>query len=216
GTAKFDLTMSVTRRGGRLVARLEYSLDLFTAETAGRIGERFRTVLAAAVAEPSTAVAALPVLTDGERHQVLVDWNATGGEPARDALVHELVAAQAARTPGAVAVVSADGSHELTYRELDERAERLAGVLRGRGVGPDVPGGAAVVHGRGLGHLGGAQRRCARPAGGPAAGDGGDVGRRRSGGPGRRPDRRRPGRRGQPRVRHLHLRLHRAAQGRDA
>jgi natural product biosynthesis luciferase-like monooxygenase protein len=158
GTAKFDLTMSITRHGERLSARLEYSLDLFDECTARRIAERFRTVVEAAVAQPSATIAALPVLTDDERREVLVDWSgvaaggvAAGGVPAGsvpavgvpadarpDALVHELIAAQVARTPDTVAVVGADGSRELTYRELDERAELLADRLRGLGVGPDV------------------------------------------------------------------------------
>jgi len=138
GTAKFDLTLAVTRHGGRLGARLEYSLDLFEARTAELIGERFTTVLAAAAARPDTRIAALPVLSDSERQQVMVRWNPVGPDGAPDALVHGLIAAQAARTPDAVAVVSADATRELTYRELEDRAERLAARLRASGVGPDV------------------------------------------------------------------------------
>jgi natural product biosynthesis luciferase-like monooxygenase protein len=146
GTAKFDLTMSLVRSGGRahsgrLAARLEYSLDLFDDSTARRLADRFRTVLAATVADPDRRLGSLPVLPDPERRQVLVDWNTaaeTGAEHPPPRPVPELIAAQVARTPDAVALVSADGSEELTYRELDERAEALSGRLRKVGVGPDT------------------------------------------------------------------------------
>jgi natural product biosynthesis luciferase-like monooxygenase protein len=144
-TAKFDLTLSITRQGSRLSARLEYSLDLFEDATAQLIGERFGVVLAAALAKPAATVSTLPVLTAAERRQVLVDWNNPHVDPhPGDSLVHAQIAAQAARTPDAVAVVSADGSRELTYQELERQAERLAVRLRALQVGPDVPVGVCL------------------------------------------------------------------------
>ena len=82
-------------------------------------------------------VLALPLMDAAEHRQVLVDWNATAAPVPEPACVHELFAAQAARTPHAVAVAAGDAT--LTYGELDRRASQLARYLRGLGVGPEVP-----------------------------------------------------------------------------
>ncbi|WP_327344227.1 MupA/Atu3671 family FMN-dependent luciferase-like monooxygenase [Streptomyces europaeiscabiei] len=139
-TAKFDVTLSLTRVGDRLSARLEYSTDLFEEDTARSIGDQFGAVLAAAVAAPDTPLRHLPVLSPDETRQVLTDWNPPA-EPVPDVLVHELIAQQAARTPDAPALLGADQQpHEaITYRELDRRAEALAVRLRAYGLAPDVP-----------------------------------------------------------------------------
>nr|WP_307734556.1 amino acid adenylation domain-containing protein [Xanthomonas albilineans] len=92
--------------------------------------------LADALADvPETAVHALDVLPDAERHQVLTEWNATAADYPRDACVHELFEAQVVRDPSAIAVVQ--GEVSLTYAELNARANRLAHYLRGLGVRPD-------------------------------------------------------------------------------
>ncbi|MFI1163597.1 MupA/Atu3671 family FMN-dependent luciferase-like monooxygenase [Streptomyces sp. NPDC020801] len=139
-TAKFDVTLSLTRTGDRLSARLEYSTDLFEGDTARSIGDQFGAVLAAAVAAPDTPLRHLPVLSPDETRHVLTDWNPPA-EPVPDVLVHELIARQAARTPAAPALLGADQQpHEaITYRELDRRAEALAARLRAYGLAPDVP-----------------------------------------------------------------------------
>jgi non-ribosomal peptide synthetase component F len=84
---------------------------------------------------PGTPAQCIEVLPESERHQLLVTWNATDADYPRDRCIHELFEAQAARTPEAVAVAFED--HELTYGELNVRANRLAHHLRGLGVGPD-------------------------------------------------------------------------------
>ncbi|EWC62838.1 Non-ribosomal peptide synthetase [Actinokineospora spheciospongiae] len=139
-TAKFDLTLSMTNSADRLGFRLEYCTDLFTEDTAHQLGEHFQTLLAAAVADPEQPVGRLPVLTEVDLDRVLVDWNPTGA-PIGDELVHELIAAQAARTPDAPALLGADQAptDALTYRQVDERAEALAARLRAHSVGPNVP-----------------------------------------------------------------------------
>jgi len=121
--AKFDLTLSVTEAPGGLRAHVEYNTDLFDTATIERLTGHFRTLLEGVVAEPNRPLSALPLLTDVERRQLLVDWNDTRTDYPRDACIHALFAAQAARTPDAVAVVYED--HQLTYRELDERANQL-------------------------------------------------------------------------------------------
>ncbi len=137
GTAKFDFSLGFRKTAeGRLMAEAEYALDLFEPATARRLLERLTGLLAGAVARPATAAADLPLLTAGERRQVLVDWNPGPTRYPREATLHELFAAKAAQTPDAVAVVAAGG--EVTYAELDRRAGLLAARLRALGVGPDV------------------------------------------------------------------------------
>ncbi|MEH1013141.1 MupA/Atu3671 family FMN-dependent luciferase-like monooxygenase [Micromonospora sp. CPCC 206060] len=151
-TAKFDLTLSLTRRGPDLTGRLEYSSDLFDPDSAERMAARFRQVLTSALARPDTPVGQLDVLTPDERHQLLTEWTATGVDRHSDVLVHDLIAAQTRRTPDRVAVRDAGPGVRpgLTYRELDERAERFAATLRGHGVGADVPVGVLLHRGTDL------------------------------------------------------------------
>src|SRR5262249_42932906 len=78
----------------------------------------------------------LPLLTESERHQLLVEWNDTATDYPQDRCIHQLFEEQVTRTPYAVAVVFAD--ERLSYRELDERANQLARHLRGLGVGPEA------------------------------------------------------------------------------
>lgn len=94
------------------------------------------SVLLAATGEDETLVAKLPLLTDVERRRILHEWNATGTPYRADATMHQLFEEQVDRTPDAVALVF-EGL-ELTYRELDQRANRVAHVLRQHGVGPDA------------------------------------------------------------------------------
>ncbi len=100
-----------------------------------RLPAHVRVLLEAARAEPDTSVDRLPVLTADELATVLVEWNATRADYPH-ACLHELFAAQAARTPEAIAVEA--GEERLTYAELDGRANQLAHRLRGLGVGPEV------------------------------------------------------------------------------
>jgi len=136
GTAKVDLTLYVVEtEDGGLRGLLEYNTDLFEEATIARMAEHFRTLLEGIAADPDRRLSALPLLTEVERRQLLVDWNSTVA-PLPEATLPALVAAQAARTPDAVAVVCAD--EELTYAALEGRADRLARRLRELGVGPDV------------------------------------------------------------------------------
>jgi amino acid adenylation domain-containing protein/non-ribosomal peptide synthase protein (TIGR01720 family) len=136
GTAKFDLFFNIVPApSGGAYGRLEYATELFDHSTAENLVDRYVRVLRQVVADPATRLGAVDVLTGAER-DLLARVNDTTA-PVRSATVPELVAAQAARTPDATAVVS--GSTTLTYAELDNRAGRLAAVLRDHGVGPDVP-----------------------------------------------------------------------------
>ncbi|MGH7722417.1 MAG: non-ribosomal peptide synthetase [Candidatus Dormibacteria bacterium] len=135
GHAKLDLHIELDERPeGHVAGRLIYNSDLFTVETARRAAGHWHTLLESIAAEPGRRISELSLLTQQERHRVLVEWNSTSLDHPRDACVHDLVAAQVARTPDAVAVVF--GDERLTFSELDERAGRLAERLRRSGVGP--------------------------------------------------------------------------------
>ncbi|WP_344368719.1 non-ribosomal peptide synthetase, partial [Streptomyces indiaensis] len=132
--ALFDLTIEFQEDEGGLRALVEYSTDLFDAPTVARFGEHLNTLLAGAVADPDRAVSALPILAPGERERLVHDWAVTPGTAPWEGTIHDQVSARAAATPDAVAV-SCAGEH-LTYRELDEAANRLAHHLVSLGAGP--------------------------------------------------------------------------------
>ena len=134
-SAKFDLTLLMEEGDGGLTGVWEYNTDLFDAATVARMATHFLTLLEGIVAEPEQRIAQLPLLTADERHLLLEEWNRTTVATPQGC-VHELFAEQVARTPDAVAVVFED--QQLTYAELNDRANQLAHYLRGRGVGPDV------------------------------------------------------------------------------
>ncbi|HXE47800.1 MAG TPA: AMP-binding protein, partial [Ramlibacter sp.] len=134
GTAKFELTLFVTAAGEGLRVTAEYNTDLFAEQSMERLLGHYGRLLAAAVADASQPVAQLCWLSAAEREQLLVQWNETrrgyGGE-----LLPEMFAAQVRRTPASVALVSQ--GRQLSYAELDGRANQLAQLLRERGVGPE-------------------------------------------------------------------------------
>ena len=136
GVAKFDLSLYLTDAPGGLLGALEHNTDLFDAGTAERLVSRFIALVEGAVAEPGRPVGELPLLLPAELEQLRTGWNGTAEPFPADLCVHELVAAQAAQTPEAVAV-SFEGER-LFYRELEERASRLADQLVALGVGPEV------------------------------------------------------------------------------
>ncbi|HEY1380035.1 MAG TPA: condensation domain-containing protein, partial [Gemmataceae bacterium] len=135
GTSKFDLTLTMVEEAEGLTATVEYSTDLFEEATIGRLLDHYQALLEAVVADPDLKLSRLPLLTAAEREQ-LAAWNRTAADYPTGECIHELFAAQAARTPDAAAVVC--GDRRLTYRELNVRANRLAHFLRGLGVGPEV------------------------------------------------------------------------------
>jgi amino acid adenylation domain-containing protein len=133
--AKVDLTLAIAETAGGLAGRLDYNLDLFDGPTIARLAEHWMTLLEAVAAAPEAPLADLPLLSAAERHQLLAEWG-SGAAISRPATTEGLIAAQAARTPDAPALISPEGS--VTYRELVDRAGRLASFLRSSGVGPDV------------------------------------------------------------------------------
>jgi amino acid adenylation domain-containing protein len=133
GTAKFDLTLVLVEEGRELRMLLEYRTDLFDQDAMDRLLGHYRTLLEGAVADPGRRLAELPLLTEGERHQLLIDWNRTEAAYPSGRRIHELFEEQVRRAPDAVAVAS--GGRRLSYGELNERANRLAHHLHSLSVG---------------------------------------------------------------------------------
>jgi amino acid adenylation domain-containing protein len=140
--ANFDLTLGVLGGARGLPVVLDYNVELFDGATAERLLGHLQELLAAAVARPDLAVSRLALLTAAERHQLLAEWQGEPIELPRGATLHGLFAAQAARTPGNVAV--AGEGEEITYADLARRASALARRLRALGVGPDRVVGLSV------------------------------------------------------------------------
>ncbi|HSF40168.1 MAG TPA: amino acid adenylation domain-containing protein [Thermoanaerobaculia bacterium] len=146
--ALFDLTLSMAELPAGLGAALEYASDLFDRSTALRLLRGLEALLRDLARNPEHRISGAPLLAEAERWQLLAEWNDTApaGEPP--ALLHELFEAQARRTPEAVALrwpgEVAGEEAELTYRELDLRADRLAARLRSEGAGPEVRVGVAL------------------------------------------------------------------------
>jgi amino acid adenylation domain-containing protein len=136
-TTKFDLTVAATETPEGLSVSVEYNTDLLNDDTIARLLEHYRILLEGAVADPARRISDLPLLNETERRLLLSAWNDTRTEYPRDKCVHELFEAQVERSPDAIALVVEDA--QLTYRELNRRANQLAGYLGKLGVGPGTP-----------------------------------------------------------------------------
>ncbi|MEO7020167.1 MAG: amino acid adenylation domain-containing protein [Ktedonobacteraceae bacterium] len=134
--AKCDLTLYVLEKGHSLDVKVEYSTDLFDADTLERLLGHYQQVLASIVAEPTQRIATLPILSTAQRQQILVEWNQTEVAYPENLCIHALFEEQAKRTPEALAVVYEE--LQITYQELDQRANQLAQHLHHLGVGPEV------------------------------------------------------------------------------
>ncbi|MCW5315485.1 amino acid adenylation domain-containing protein [Nostoc sp. KVJ3] len=140
--AKFDLTLSMQNTATGLVSMWQYNADLFDASTIERMSGHFVTLLEGIVANPIQQISQLPLLTAIEQQQLLVEWNNTQSNYPQDKCIHQLFEEQVARTPDAVAVVFE--YEQLTYRQLNYRANQLAHYLQSLGVKPDVLVGICV------------------------------------------------------------------------
>jgi amino acid adenylation domain-containing protein/non-ribosomal peptide synthase protein (TIGR01720 family) len=140
--AKFDLRIDMLLSPRDLRGFVEYSSDLFDASTIARLTANFLTLLEAIAANPDERISRLQLIAPSERQRLLVEWNDTRSDYPREC-VHDLFAAQVQRSPDAPAVSFA--GVRLTYRELNEQANRLARELHARGVGPEVPVGTFLA-----------------------------------------------------------------------
>ncbi|MBZ4398088.1 amino acid adenylation domain-containing protein [Myxococcus sp. AS-1-15] len=135
-TSRFDLDLFVEDHGDRLTVRFVFNRGLFDQGTVQHYADCFQQLLRGLLTEPQRPVGELPLLPADARERILRQWNDTRGEGADGPCLHALFEARAARTPDACALVM--GDWELTYGELDQRADRLAAALQALGVGPET------------------------------------------------------------------------------
>jgi len=135
-TAKFDLTLTLVDGEEGLVGSWQYNTDLFERATIRRLLAHHQRLLEAVVEQPDHPVSRLPLLTEAERHELVVKWNETKQEPLAGQSLHELFEGQVARSPDGLAV--AFEAAQITYAELNRRANQLAHHLRELGVGQGV------------------------------------------------------------------------------
>ncbi|MFP3493448.1 non-ribosomal peptide synthetase [Pseudomonas sp. SIMBA_059] len=139
---KFDLNLEVTDLDQRLGCCLTYSTDLFDEPRIARMAEHWRNLLEALIGDPQQRLSELPLLSAAEQRALQHSLGVAAGEHRLDQCLHTLFSQQAAKRGDAPALTFAGVT--LSYRELDERANRLAWMLRERGVGPQVRVGLAL------------------------------------------------------------------------
>ena len=142
GTAKFELRFNLSETEQGIKGLVEYSTDLFDTNTISRMVEHFLTLVEGIVASPQQRLSDLSLLIETERHQLVLEWNDTQADYPTDTCIHQFFEAQVERTPDAVAVVFED--QQLTYWELNSKANQLAHYLQKLGVGPEVLVGICV------------------------------------------------------------------------
>jgi len=133
--AQFDLTLMMAEANGQIAATFIYNTDLFDAATIKRLADHFQCLVEDILAHPSSRLSELRVLSDGEYQQLVHEWNQTQAPYPSQTLLHTLFEQQVERTPAAIAVSFADT--ELSYQELNARANQLAHYLRRLGIGPE-------------------------------------------------------------------------------
>ncbi|NEO29118.1 MAG: amino acid adenylation domain-containing protein [Symploca sp. SIO3C6] len=135
-TAQFDLVLSVKQKEGLLLTTWQYNRDLFEPATITRMSRNFETLLSSIVSNPQQSIATLPLLTTAQRQQLVEQWNNTYTEYPQNKCIHQLFEQQVELTPEAIALVFED--KQLTYKQLNNRANQLAHYLQQLGVKPDV------------------------------------------------------------------------------
>ncbi|HEX7243162.1 MAG TPA: amino acid adenylation domain-containing protein, partial [Longimicrobiaceae bacterium] len=139
---KFDLTLGMEEEAGGLRGSIAYRAGLWDPSTMERMAGHLAALLGSLAADPDRRIGGAEMMGAAERERLLREWSGTGRPRAASGTLHERFAAVARRHGGAAAV--AFEGEELTYAELDRRADRLAHALRGLGVGPDVPVGVCL------------------------------------------------------------------------
>ncbi|MGR7995145.1 amino acid adenylation domain-containing protein [Xanthobacter sp. ZOL 2024] len=139
GVAKLDLSMNMQEGPEGLTGAIEFDTALFRPETIRSFATHFLIMLRAIAAAPEQAVASVSLLPEDERHTQLIQWNATRREQDESDTFQAMFERQVARAPEAAALLqtTADGTRNLSYDALNRRANQLAHMLRGRGVGPE-------------------------------------------------------------------------------
>ncbi|NOX88829.1 MAG: amino acid adenylation domain-containing protein, partial [Calditrichaeota bacterium] len=143
GSVKFDLTLTLEENGNTISGLMGYNTDLFYAETVERMIAHFKQILGFIVHNADCPIEEIPLLNDSEKRLVLHEWNQTRQPFDEQVLIHQLFEAQVQKTPDAPAILapdidpSAGIKTRLTYRELNEMSNRIAGYLLQQGVQPE-------------------------------------------------------------------------------
>ncbi|MHB9133119.1 MAG: non-ribosomal peptide synthetase [Armatimonadota bacterium] len=143
--ARCDLGLDIVEDGGDYTVTLMYHTALCEPDTIARLLGHYLRLVGEFVADPDRQISTLPLLSEEERRLLLTEWHTVRTAYPRDACLHELVAAHAVERPDAVALIC--GDEQVSYREMDKRANRLAHHLQHLGVGPDVPVGICLERG---------------------------------------------------------------------
>ncbi|WP_375514724.1 amino acid adenylation domain-containing protein [uncultured Nostoc sp.] len=141
-TSKFDITLSMEEKEEGLTGSWEYSNDLFDEQTIARMAENFQVLLEAIATNSQQPIGQLPLLTNSQRHQLLVEWNDTVTKYPINKTIPQLFEEQVQKTPHVIAVVFED--EQLTYQQLNTKANQLAHSLQKLGVKPEVLVGICV------------------------------------------------------------------------
>jgi len=127
--AKFDLSFMVREHKKKLVGIFEYNADLFDVSTIERMITRLQSLIQGIVDQPLEKISHLPLLTESEKHLLLVDFNQSSKALPKDKCVHQLFEEQVEKTPNHIAVVFND--EKMTYQELNKKSNQLAYYLMG-------------------------------------------------------------------------------------
>lgn len=139
---QFKIKLTCTGHDDAFIAQIGYDVNYYSTEAVASLAGQFQTLLTHAIEKPDTAIAQLTLLTPSNRQQLLVEFNQTQIDFPLDRCIHQLFEAQAQKTPDNVAVIFED--QQLTYAELNQKANQLAHYLQQRGVKPDVVVGLCV------------------------------------------------------------------------
>lgn len=135
-TARFDLSLLVSEKEERVFVFWDYNTDLFEAVSIKRLARHFERLLENIIENPDRPLSQLELMTARERHQLVVEWNQTKVDSCNHVCLHAAFEQQAERTPEAVAVILQDS--QISYAELNQRANQLAHYLQSKAVGPEV------------------------------------------------------------------------------
>jgi amino acid adenylation domain-containing protein len=133
---KFKLKLNCSHFNDSLAAEFQYDSDIFAADDIERLAGQFHTLLTGVLNNTEASIGELEVLSDLERQRLLVEWNDTKSDCSKEECVHQLFEEQAVRAPDNIAVLYED--QQLTYKQLNSRANQLAHYLRGLGVSPET------------------------------------------------------------------------------
>ncbi|MBR8826762.1 MAG: amino acid adenylation domain-containing protein [Gomphosphaeria aponina SAG 52.96 = DSM 107014] len=138
----FDLTLYIRQKQGGIEITFEYNTDLFNSATIKRMTRHFQILLRGIINNPDEKISHLPLLTQAKKQQILRDWNNTKTDDPKDKCIHQLFEEQVAKTPDKIAVVFEE--QQLTYSQLNEKANQLAHYLQKLGVKPETLVGICV------------------------------------------------------------------------